>query len=475
MRAQLEDFAAVVFAGLPRSDQRATGLRYLRGLMLDGRRKSMQPMAERLGVDHQQLQQFLTSSTWDVTGVRRRLTAAAVELVDPQVWVVDDTGFPRDGKASACVARQYSGTVGKVGNCQIAVSVHAATSGASAVLDWRLFVPESWEETCVGDDEGAVANIHAHRLRHSPYTLDEAGAKKPRVRRRRPGPEQAALIRSRRVASKLPDTERYRPKWLMALEMLDELGAAEFRLGLTERGIGYVVATTATTTAQPGDAAPVPVPYAGVGKYPQPRYPDPARAVKDVALTHVHNGAGTTQLVRWRHRLPGSLQPTGDPDRPSDELAGHFLALRVRPAGRAIQRSDQRGRDGVLPECWLQVEWPPDADEPTDYWLSDLSPTPHYPSSSTSPRAAGGSNTTTANSSKPSAWTTSKAAPGSAGTVTSPSPRPPNSSSHSCVWRTQKPRGRTEPVRRPARAAVPACDLARVLPPLPATRPTLTT
>ena len=329
MRAQLEDFAAVVFAGLPRSDQRATGLRYLRGLMLDGRRKSMQPMAERLGVDHQQLQQFLTSSTWDVTGVRRRLTAAAVELVDPQVWVVDDTGFPRDGKASACVARQYSGTVGKVGNCQIAVSVHAATSGASAVLDWRLFVPESWEETCVGDDEGAVANIHAHRLRHSPYTLDEAGAKKPRVRRRRTGPEQAALIRSRRVASKLPDTERYRPKWLMALEMLDELGAAEFRLGLTERGIGYVVATTATTTAQPGDAAPVPVPYAGVGKYPQPRYPDPARAVKDVALTHVHNGAGTTQLVRWRHRLPGSLQPTGDPDRPSDELAGHF----PRPAG----------------------------------------------------------------------------------------------------------------------------------------------
>ncbi|MEV4847300.1 transposase, partial [Micromonospora matsumotoense] len=70
VRARLEDFAAGIFAGLPRSDQRATGLRYLRGLMLDGRRKSMQPMADRLGVDHQQLQQFLTSSTWDVSGVR---------------------------------------------------------------------------------------------------------------------------------------------------------------------------------------------------------------------------------------------------------------------------------------------------------------------------------------------------------------------------------------------------------------------
>lgn len=68
--------------------------------MLDGRRKSMQPMAERLGVDHQQLQQFLTSSTWDVAGVRRRLATAAFDLVTPQVWVVDDTGFPKDGKAS---------------------------------------------------------------------------------------------------------------------------------------------------------------------------------------------------------------------------------------------------------------------------------------------------------------------------------------------------------------------------------------
>src|SRR3954471_16832932 len=139
VRPRLVAFAAEMLGGLPRSDQRATGELYLRGLMLDGRRKSMQPMAERLGVDHQQLQQFLTSSTWDVTGVRRRLATTAVELIDPVVWVVDDTGFPKDGKASPGVARQYSGTLGKVANCQIAVSVHAAASAASAVLDWRLF------------------------------------------------------------------------------------------------------------------------------------------------------------------------------------------------------------------------------------------------------------------------------------------------------------------------------------------------
>src|SRR5512142_3102462 len=107
VRTQLEDFAADVFAGLPRSDQRATGGRYLRGLMLDGRRKSMQPMGARLGIDYQQLQQFLTSSTWDVVGVRRRCARLAVDVVHPQVWVIDDTGFPKNGTASACVARQY--------------------------------------------------------------------------------------------------------------------------------------------------------------------------------------------------------------------------------------------------------------------------------------------------------------------------------------------------------------------------------
>jgi SRSO17 transposase len=70
---------------------------YLRGLLLDGKRKSMQPIAEHLGVDHQQLQQFVTTSTWDHFQVRRRLTVWAEEFVDLDAWVVDDTGSPRTG------------------------------------------------------------------------------------------------------------------------------------------------------------------------------------------------------------------------------------------------------------------------------------------------------------------------------------------------------------------------------------------
>jgi SRSO17 transposase len=372
-----------VFAGLSRVDQRETGVRYLRGLMLDGQRKSMQPMAARLGVDHQQLQQFLTSSTWDVVGVRRRVAMTAVQVVAPRVWVVDDTGFAKDGPASACVARQYSGTLGKVGNCQIAVSVHAASDVASAVLDWRLFVPESWDETCVPDEAGKVANTHARRLRRQPVTLDEAGKKKPHLRKEAPREEQIARILRRRAASKVPDSERYRPKWLMALEMIDELAGwdlypplltadagygqvAEFRQGLTDRGIAYIVATTSSTTAQPGHAEPVEVAYAGVGKHPTPRYPRPARSIKDLALDH---GAERAVLVHWRERLPAA--DSAD-DRPADTLSGHFFALRIRPAGRTVREGLPQHGDGVLPDCWLLVQWPPGHDEPTDYWLSDL-------------------------------------------------------------------------------------------------------
>ncbi|MEU4782171.1 transposase, partial [Micromonospora sp. NPDC023633] len=124
--------------------------------------------------------------------------------------------------------------------------------------------------------------------------------------------------------------------------------------------------TTSSTTAQPGDAQPVEVPYAGVGKYPTPKYPHPARSLKDLALAH---GADATSPVRWRARLPA---PDRSPDQPAGELSGHFFALRVRPAGRVIRRGPQCGDDGVLPECWLLVQWPPGQDEPSDYWLSDL-------------------------------------------------------------------------------------------------------
>ena len=102
-------------------------------------------------------------------------------------WVIDDTGFVKDGDASPCVARQYSGTLGKVGNCQVAVSVHAASDAASAPLDWRLYMPKRWDQRCAED------------------------------------PADAAAVVADRKRAAIPDSEHHRPKWQMALEMIDEL------------------------------------------------------------------------------------------------------------------------------------------------------------------------------------------------------------------------------------------------------------
>src|SRR5712672_2137787 len=108
VRPRLLDFAAEMPGVLPRKDQRAKGELYLRGLLTDGQRKSMQPMAQRLGVDHQGLQQFVTSSTWDYEAVRANVARWGVEAIGPDAYVIDDTGFPKDGKASPLVARMYS-------------------------------------------------------------------------------------------------------------------------------------------------------------------------------------------------------------------------------------------------------------------------------------------------------------------------------------------------------------------------------
>src|SRR5713226_9464119 len=119
VRPRLLDFTAEMLGGLARKDQRAAGELYVRGLLADGQRKSMVPMAERLGIDHQRLQQFITSSTWDYAGVRRNVARWFAASQPVEALVVDDTGFAKDGTSSPCVARQYSGTLGKVGNCQV--------------------------------------------------------------------------------------------------------------------------------------------------------------------------------------------------------------------------------------------------------------------------------------------------------------------------------------------------------------------
>ena len=126
---RLEAFAAEALQSLPRADQRARGECYLRGLMLEGRRRSIEPMAARLGeVHYQALRHFVAVSPWDRRPVRRRLAERLVGELEPTAWAVDDTGFPKDGDHSVGVQRQYCGTLGKTANCQLGVSVNAVTA-----------------------------------------------------------------------------------------------------------------------------------------------------------------------------------------------------------------------------------------------------------------------------------------------------------------------------------------------------------
>jgi SRSO17 transposase len=198
IRGRLEAFAEEVFASLPRTDQRTRGECYLRRLMLEGRRKSIEPMAARLGeVHYQALHHFVAVSPWDWRPVRRRLAEVLTAALQPTACVVDDTGFPKDGEHSVGVQRQYSGTLGKTANGQLGVSVNAVTEHASCPLDWRLFLPDSWDE---------------------------------------------AAMATRRAACYLPEQVHHRPKWQLVLDMLDELAGWDLRppVLLADSGYGEV-------------------------------------------------------------------------------------------------------------------------------------------------------------------------------------------------------------------------------------------
>jgi SRSO17 transposase len=359
-----------MFAPLARSDQRAKGATYLRGLLLDGRRKSMQPMAERLGVDHQGLQQFVTTSTWDTTAVRVRLARRAVEVIEPVAWAIDDTGFPKDGTGSPGVARQYCGTLGKVANCQIGVSVHGVTDTASCPLDWRLFLPESWDVAKAGP--AAVKAAKAKQRK----TMSNA----PRAAT--PGAPAAVEVdveavteaaRQRRRRSGVPDGEGHRPKWTLAIEMIDGLAehglrpplvvsdsgygdSGPFRAALDERGIAYSVQVKGDALAHPADAVPAARVWSGQGRCGRPPatatpgYPQDAVSLVEHVTAAGRDAAIT---ISWRE---GS----------KDILSSQFVFLRVRPAGHRIPRAP----DGSLPQRWLIAQWPHDEPAPVTYWLS---------------------------------------------------------------------------------------------------------
>jgi SRSO17 transposase len=145
-RKRLDQFLIDLLQPVGRSERRHWGAAYVRGLLLDGERKSIEPLATRLPDGNvQAMQQFIGQSPWDWNPVWERLGKRMTAELEPDpAWVVDDTGFPKQGDQSVAVARQYSGTLGKTGNCQVAVSLHHVGEQGNAPLAWRLYLPEDW-------------------------------------------------------------------------------------------------------------------------------------------------------------------------------------------------------------------------------------------------------------------------------------------------------------------------------------------
>jgi SRSO17 transposase len=142
---QFGEFIEPLVAELGRSERREGAALYVQGLLTPGERKSIEPMAERLGIDSQKLQQLVADSPWDEEEVWRALRREVIPVMEPSsAWIIDETGWLKQGTKSVGVAHQYCGAVGKQANCQVSVEVVVSDGEIAAPVAGRLYLPESW-------------------------------------------------------------------------------------------------------------------------------------------------------------------------------------------------------------------------------------------------------------------------------------------------------------------------------------------
>ncbi len=327
VKERVEAFAAGVLAeAMNRPVQLASGGLYLRGLIEQGPRKSLEPMVSRLGdeADYQRLQQFLTDSPWDPALVVRAVCERVAPEIEVEAWVLDDTGFAKDGKRSPGVKRQYSGTLGKIGNCQIGVSVHAVGGKGTVPLGWALYLPEEW---CADEQRRRRAKI-------------------PEAIEFKTKPELGVELVERAAGWTVP-----------AAPVLGDQAYGdntELRERLHAAGREYVLSVGATTTVfAPETVFSVPERTGERGR-PKSR-PRPDRKPEAIEALVARLGPKHFETVSFRDG------PDGEP------VSSRFCLLRLRAANRSDKRTPWPPR-----EEWLIAEWPEHAEAPTDYWISNL-------------------------------------------------------------------------------------------------------
>jgi SRSO17 transposase len=325
---RLSEFLEDLLQPMGRSERRHWARIYVEGLLLDGERKSIEPIAERIeGAEVQALRQFVGQSPWAVEEVQRRLAEKVADLLgDAEVWILDETSFPKAGSHSVGVARQYCGALGKVANCQVAVSLHWSSPEASCPLGWRLYIPREWIED-----------------------------------------------RERAERVKLPSAMPYKSKTELALELIDQTlqwGISPlpivadsfygndfgFRQQLRSRVLSYAVQVEPTTVVWDADPN---VPVVSTKKLGRPRvYPslETLPAPKDLLTLATGLPDSGWRTVIWREGSRGPQQ-------------SRFALVKVWAAhGWRAQKHPER-----VPE-WLLIEWPKEAEHPLKYWLAQIGP-----------------------------------------------------------------------------------------------------
>src|ERR1044071_2535192 len=308
---------------------------YFRGLLLRGAPKASEPIAaitapSRVSAKHQSLLHFVANAPWSNERVLGRIQELTLPVIESsgaiEAWIIDDPGFPKKGRHSVGVARQYCGQLGKQDNCQVAVSLSLANHAASLPIAWRLYLPLEW-------------------------TADAA----------------------RRAASGIPETVGFLTKPEIALEQIRAAWAAGLPRGVVlmdagygsntwlreeigALGLAYVAGILPHTAVWPPGTAPLPpLPWSGRGRRPKLMRRDSEHQPVSVKALALGLPPASWQTVSWREASAGVL-------------TSRFARVRVRAAHRDNWRAEPRDEE------WLLIEWPEGDAEPAKYWLSTLPP-----------------------------------------------------------------------------------------------------
>ena len=306
---------------------------YCTGLLMPAERKSVEPMAAvtapaRVAAQHQSLLHFVANAPWSDAAVLakvRQIVLPALERNGPiEAWIIDDTGFPKKGRHSVGVARQYCGQLGKQDNCQVAVTLSLANHAASLPVAYRLYLPQDWAEDPARRKKTGVPEGITFQ------TKPEIGLDQIR----------AAL------AAGLPP----------AVVLMDAGYGNEtaLRTEVSLLGLAYVAGILSTTSVwEPGRAPLPPRPWSGRGRPPKRMRREGEHQPTSVKALALSLPEAAWRNVTWREGSAGAL-------------TSRFARLRVRAAHRDEELSAPR------PHEWLLIEWPRGEKEPTKYWLSTL-------------------------------------------------------------------------------------------------------